>query len=65
MISGKDKGKSQGAYSFTKDDKIIVEGVNVSVKHKKPGKNMQQGGIIRQNHPYSAQGYAWCDKEKA
>jgi large subunit ribosomal protein L24 len=66
VISGKDKGKkAKVLIALPQDDKIIVEGVNVSVKHKKPGKNMQQGGIIRQESPiFSSKVMLWCDKCK-
>ncbi|MGI6585722.1 MAG: 50S ribosomal protein L24 [Gracilibacteraceae bacterium] len=66
VISGKDKGKkAKVLIALPQDDKVIVEGVNISIKHKKPGKNMQQGGIIRQESPiFSSKVMLWCDKCK-
>lgn len=66
VISGKDKGKkSKVLVALPKEDKVIVEGVNMSVKHKKPGKNMQQGGIINQESAiFSSKVMLWCDKCK-
>ena len=66
VINGKDKGKkAKVLVALPKEDKVIVEGVNMSVKHKKPGKNMQQGGIINQESAvFSSKVMLWCDKCK-
>jgi large subunit ribosomal protein L24 len=66
VISGKDKGKkAKVLVALPKEKKVIVEGVNVNTKHKKPGKNMQQGGIIHQESPiFSSKVMLWCDKCK-
>lgn len=66
VISGKDKGKkAKVLVALPQDGKVIVEGVNMSVKHKKPGKNMQQGGIIHQESAiFSSKVMLWCDKCK-
>lgn len=66
VISGKDKGKkAKVLVAMPQDQKVIVEGVNMSVKHKKPGKNMQQGGIIHQESPiFGSKVMLWCDKCK-
>lgn len=47
VISGKDKGK-QGVIlaAFPKQDRVIVEGVNIVKKHAKPSQVNPQGGII-------------------
>ena len=46
VLSGKDKGK-QGKVLVAepKTGKVIVEGVNVATKHKKPTKQGEDGGI--------------------
>ena len=66
IISGKDKGKrGKVLIAMPKDNKVIVEGINMSTKHKKPGKNAQQGGIIHQESPvFSSKVMLWCDKCK-
>ena len=66
VISGKDKGKrAKVLVALPKEGKVIVEGVNISKKHKKPGKDMQQGGIIQQASPiFSSKVMLWCDKCK-
>ncbi|SHI77863.1 50S ribosomal protein L24 [Lutispora thermophila] len=66
VISGKDKGKkSKVLVALPKDGKVIVEGVNMSTKHKKPSQNLQQGGIIHQESPiFASKVMLWCDKCK-
>ena len=66
VISGKDKGKKgKVLVALPKDGKVIVEGINMSTKHKKPSKSVQQGGIIHQESPvFSSKVMLWCDKCK-
>jgi large subunit ribosomal protein L24 len=66
VISGKDKGKKgKVLVAMPKDGKVIVEGINMSTKHKKPSKSVQQGGIIHQESPvFSSKVMLWCDKCK-
>jgi large subunit ribosomal protein L24 len=47
VISGKDKGK-QGVIleAYPKNNRVIVEGVNIVKKHSKPSQLNPQGGII-------------------
>jgi large subunit ribosomal protein L24 len=47
VISGKDKGK-QGIIlsAFPKQNRVLVEGVNIVKKHSKPSQFNPQGGII-------------------
>jgi len=47
VISGKYKGKTGKVLStFTKTNKVTVEGINIAKKHAKPTKSLPQGGII-------------------
>lgn len=47
IIAGKDKGKSgKVIQTLRKDEKIVVEGINVAKKHQKPNNNNEKGGII-------------------
>ena len=53
ILSGKDKGKKGkvlGVNPGTKEggSMVLVEGVNMSTKHKKPRNRYQQGGLIHQ-----------------
>ena len=52
VLSGKDKGKTGTVMSADpKAMKVIVEGVNVATKHKKPMKQGDEGGIIKVETP--------------
>lgn len=66
IISGKDKGKKgKVLVAMPKENKVIVEGINMSTKHKKPSKTVQQGGIVHQESPvFSSKVMLWCDKCK-
>jgi large subunit ribosomal protein L24 len=52
VISGKDKGK-QGVIlaAFPKENRVLVEGVNVVKKHSKPSQANPQGGIVSMEAP--------------
>jgi large subunit ribosomal protein L24 len=48
VLSGKDKGRSGTvAKVMPKDGKVIVEGMNVAARHRKPSQANPQGGIDR------------------
>ena len=49
VISGKDKGK-QGIIleAYPKQNRVLVEGINIVKKHSKPSQINPQGGIISQ-----------------
>ncbi len=64
VLSGKDKGK-QGKILVAepKTGKVIVEGVNVATKHKKPQKQGEDGGIIKVETPiYASKVQLVCPK---
>ncbi|MCG8481885.1 MAG: 50S ribosomal protein L24 [Clostridia bacterium] len=67
VISGKDKGKKgKVLVALPKDNKIIVEGVNVQTKHQKPSRKVQQGGIVHQEGPIHVSNVMiWDSKAKA
>ena len=52
VISGVDKGK-EGKVLFVdrKNNKVLVEGVNMITKHTKPSAANQNGGIIQKEAP--------------
>ena len=55
VLSGKDAGKFGRILKVIADDsRVIVEGVNMSIKHKKPKGRYQQGGIINQESAISS-----------
>ncbi|WP_261806493.1 50S ribosomal protein L24 [Lapidilactobacillus luobeiensis] len=46
VISGKDKGKEGNVLKvLTKQNRVIVEGVNIVKKHAKPSNTDPQGGV--------------------
>ena len=65
VLSGKDKGKQGKVLEVSpKENKVIVEGINVVSKHVKPRRAGETGGIlqgyaglpqVRQAHPSGPQ----------
>ena len=52
VLSGKDKGKTgEVTKSIPKDGKVVVSGVNVITRHKKPTQANPQGGLERSEAP--------------
>ena len=52
VLSGKDKGKTgEVTKAFPKDAKVIVSGVNVATRHRKPTQADPQGGLERVEAP--------------
>ncbi|MPN62785.1 50S ribosomal protein L24 [bioreactor metagenome] len=48
VIAGKDKGKEGKILVVDrKNNKVLVEGINMVSKHQKPSQMNQQGGIIK------------------
>lgn len=64
VLSGKDKGKTGKVLSVNPDKRmVIVEGVSVATKHKKPRKAGEMGGIIKQETPiYASKVMNVCSK---
>jgi large subunit ribosomal protein L24 len=55
VISGKDKGKKGKVLAVMPDKRmVIVEGISMASKHKRPRKQGEQGGIIKQETPLHA-----------
>lgn len=55
VLSGKDKGKKGKVLSVNPEKRmVIVEGVSVAAKHKKPTRMGETGGIIKQETPIYA-----------
>ncbi len=52
VIAGKDKGKTGRILkAFPKQQRVLVEGINMVKKHTKPSQANPQGGIIEQEAP--------------
>ncbi len=49
VLSGKDRGKTGTVLeAYPKQDRVLVEGVNMVQKHAKPSQENPQGGILNQ-----------------
>lgn len=49
VLTGKDKGKKGKVLSVNpSSNQVLVEGVNMATKHKKPKGRYQQGGLVHQ-----------------
>ena len=52
VIAGKDKGKKGLVLNVdAKNDKVLVEGINIVTKHNKPSATNPQGGITTKEAP--------------
>jgi large subunit ribosomal protein L24 len=52
LIAGRDKGRKGAVIEVLADDRVRVEGLNMSKKHQRPNPQMGvQGGIIEREAP--------------
>ena len=62
VIAGKDKGKEGIVQAvYPKVNKVVVEGVNVHKKHKKPTQNNPEGSVVEMYVPIDASNVAVVD----
>ena len=62
VLAGKDKGrKGEVTRVIPKDDKVVVSGVNVHARHRKPTQLNPQGGIERKEAPLHISNVAIAD----
>ena len=62
VLSGKDKGKSGDVLrAIPKDGKVVVAGVNIATRHRKPTQVNPQGGLERKEAPMHASKVAIAD----
>lgn len=55
VIAGAEKGKTAKVLGVsTKDNRVLLDGVNVVSKHQKPRSQQDKGGIIKKNAPIDA-----------
>lgn len=60
--SGKDKGRTGTVLRvLPKDEKVVVQGVNVAARHRKPTQGNPQGGIDRFEAPMAASKVSLAD----
>ncbi|MGE5563493.1 MAG: 50S ribosomal protein L24 [Bacillota bacterium] len=52
VLSGKDKGRTgEVVKAMPKENKVVVSGINVHARHRKPSQLNPQGGIERKEAP--------------
>lgn len=52
VITGKDKGKKGRVIAaYPKQNRVLVEGINMVKKHMRPSQTNPQGGIVNQEAP--------------
>jgi large subunit ribosomal protein L24 len=52
LITGKDKGKSgKIVHVLVKENKIVVEGLNMMKKHQRPRKSGEKGSMVNMAMP--------------
>ena len=52
ILSGKDKGRTgEVVKAMPKEGKVVVSGINVHARHRKPSQTNPQGGIERKEAP--------------
>lgn len=64
VIAGNDKGQQGEVLQvLAKDNRVIVEGVNMVTKHVKPSQADPEGGIITREAPINVSNVAYYDKK--
>ena len=62
VLSGKDKGKTgEVVRAMPKESRVIVSGVNIAVRHRKPTQVNPQGGLERKEAPLHVSKVAIAD----
>lgn len=66
VIDGKDKGKKGKVLNvMPKENRVVVEGVNIQTKHNKPQGPTSPGGIVKVEGPIdSSKVMYFCDKDQ-
>ncbi len=65
ILAGKDKGK-EGTVTVTlkKEDRVVVEGINIVKKHMKPSHTNETGGILETENPIHVSNVKVISSEK-
>lgn len=65
ILAGKDKGKTGIVVkTLKKEDKVVVEGINVHKRHQKPNNANENGGIIEFSAPIHVSNVKKIEKEE-
>lgn len=55
VISGKEKGKTGKVSAvYPKENKVLVDNINIVTKHRKPRSQQDKGGIVKKSAPFDA-----------
>lgn len=55
VLSGKDRGKTgKVLHAYPEESKVLVEGINLFKKHRRPRKQGEKGEIVTVSRPLSA-----------
>jgi large subunit ribosomal protein L24 len=66
VITGKDKGLTGKVLkAFPREDKLIVEGINLKKRHEKPRQEGKKGQIVERAHPIHVSNVMKTDEAKA
>jgi len=66
ILAGKDKGKTGKILkAFPREDKVLVEGVNIKKVHKRPTKSGDKGQIIEKSFPVHVSNVKKVGKSKS
>lgn len=64
VIAGADKGKKGKVLkTFPKTNKVIVEGINIQTKHRKPRGPQDSGGIVKSEGPIDVSNVMYYDSK--
>ena len=64
VIAGKDRGKTgKIVLAIPKDDKVLIEGVNMVKKHQRPRRSNEKGQIVNRAMPIHVSNVQLIDKE--
>lgn len=65
VIAGDDKGKVGRVLDIdTKKNRVLVEGVNIHIKHQRPSQQNQQGGRVEMEFPIHYSNVMLIDTDK-
>lgn len=65
VLSGRDKGKTgEVTEAMPKEGKVVVSGVNIATRHRKPSQANPQGGLEKREAPLFASKVALMDGGK-
>lgn len=66
ILAGKDKGKEgKVLVTLKKQDRVVVEGINIIKKHQKPGRTDETGGILETENPIHVSNVKVLENKKA